>query len=139
MTGIVSGAALNLVNANTTGGYELANAISLATAASNPGDVILIEQQTTGPNGGCDVTSQVGCAPVEWVQAFYDAIVVATSAGIHVIEAAGNGTQDLDSDPYDPMTTRADSGAIMVGAGWSVAVGRFGAKRRQRKSAVSSR
>jgi Ca2+-binding RTX toxin-like protein len=117
VTGIVSGATLNLVNANNTGGYALANAINLAAAASNPGDVILIEQQTTGPNGGCNATSQVGCAPVEWVQAFYDAIVLATSAGIHVVEAAGNGTQDLDSAPYAPLNARADSGAIMVGAG----------------------
>ncbi len=52
VTGIVSGATLRLVNANTTGGYDLANAISLATAALAPGDVILIEQQTTGPTAG---------------------------------------------------------------------------------------
>ncbi len=117
VTGIVSAATLRLVNANTTGGYDLANAISLATGALAAGDVILIEQQTTGPNGGCDAVSQVGCAPVEWVQAFYDAIVLATGAGIIVVEAAGNGTQDLDSAPYNPLNARTDSGAIMVGAG----------------------
>ncbi len=119
VTGILSGATLRLVNANNTGGYALANAINVASAALTAGDVILIEQQTAGPNGGCDVMSQVGCAPVEWVQAFYDAIVTATSAGIIVIEPAGNGSQDLDSAPYAPMRppARADSGAIMVGAG----------------------
>jgi serine protease len=117
VTGIVSGAEVRLVNANTTTGYALANAINLAQAALTAGDVILIEQQTTGPNGGCDSISQVGCAPVEWVQAFYDAIVLATSAGIIVVEAAGNGSQDLDSAAYVPMTGRPDSGAIIVGAG----------------------
>ena len=117
VTGIVSGAGLVLVNANNTGGYALANAINVASAALVAGDVILIEQQTTGPNGGCDSNSQVGCAPVEWVQAFYDAIVAATSAGRIVVEAAGNGTQDLDSAAYNPLTSRTDSGAIIVGAG----------------------
>ena len=107
VTGIVSGAGLRLVNANTTGGYALANAISLATGALTAGDVILIEQQTTGPNGGCNAMSQVGCAPVEWVQAFYDVIAVATAAGIIVIEAAGNGIQDLDSAAYEPASTPA--------------------------------
>ncbi|HJV08560.1 MAG TPA: S8 family serine peptidase [Acidimicrobiales bacterium] len=116
VTGILSGAGLRLVNANNTGGYALANAINLAAAALTAGDVILIEQQTSGPNGGCDSVSQVGCAPVEWEQAFYDAIVLATSAGITVVEAAGNGTQDLDSAAYNPMTSRADSGAIIVGS-----------------------
>ncbi|MEA2685534.1 MAG: hypothetical protein QOE93_729 [Actinomycetota bacterium] len=120
VTGILSGATLRLVNASTTGGYQLANAINAATGALTPGDVILIEQQTTGPNGGCDATSQVGCAPVEWVGAFYDAIVAATSAGIIVIEPAGNGSQDLDSDPYGTInfpSNKPDSGAIVVGAG----------------------
>ncbi|MEW6153313.1 MAG: S8 family serine peptidase [Actinomycetota bacterium] len=119
VTGIVSEATLRMVNASTDMGYALANAIDLATAALAPGDVILIEQQTTGPNGGCDAMSQVGCAPVEWVQAFYDAIVLATSAGIIVVEAAGNGSQDLDGAEYgSPFPAgRPDSGAIIVGAG----------------------
>ena len=55
---------------------------------------------------------------VEWQQANYDAIVAATSAGIIVVEAAGNGNQDLDSAPYgSPFPAgRADSGAIIVGS-----------------------
>ena len=80
------------------------------------GDVILIEQQTGGVNG-CDA-NQVGCVPVEFVQAFYDAIVGATGDGVIVVEAAGNGSEDLDDPAYNPtFGTRADSGAIIVGAG----------------------
>lgn len=118
VTGIVSGATLRLVNANTTTGYDLANAISLATGALVAGDVILIEQQTAGPVDDCDA-DQVGCVAVEWVQAFYDAIVIAVGNGIIVVEAAGNGFQDLDAAAYgSPFPAgRADSGAIIVGAG----------------------
>lgn len=54
----------------------------------------------------------------EFVQANYDAIVAATSAGIIVVEAAGNGSEDLDQPEYDAaFRDRPDSGAIMVGAG----------------------
>lgn len=119
VTGAVHRAALNLVNANTTDGYRLAAAIDLAHANLVAGDLILIEQQIAGPNG-CDADTQVGCVAVEWIQAYYDAIVAATSDGILVVEAAGNGAQDLgDTGTYgDPFPSgRADSGAIVVGAG----------------------
>ena len=109
-----------MVNANNTGdGYDLADAIDTAAAELGPGDVILIEQQIAGYNGGCG-TDQVGCVAVEWVQAYYDAIVTATSAGIIVVEAAGNGNEDLDdtADYGSPFPDgRSDSGAIIVGAG----------------------
>jgi Ca2+-binding RTX toxin-like protein len=119
VTGIVSEATLRLVNASNTDGYNLANAINTASGPLVAGDVILIEQQTAGPVDDCD-EDQVGCVAVEWVQAFYDAIVVATAEGIIVVEAAGNGFQDLgDTANYgDPFPSgRADSGAIIVGAG----------------------
>lgn len=119
--GLAHGATLRLVNANRAElpGYRLAEAIDLARSNANRGDVILIEQQTTGPNG-CDGTTQVGCVPVEWFQGYYDAIVTAAAAGIYVIEPAANGSQNLGEtatygDPF-PLG-RADSGAIMVGAG----------------------
>ena len=120
VTGIAHGAGIGLVNANNTGdGYDLADSIDTAAAALGPGDVILIEQQTAGANGGCG-SDQVGCVAVEWVQAYYDAIVSATAAGIIVVEAAGNGNEDLgDTGDYgSPFPDgRADSGAIIVGAG----------------------
>lgn len=97
------------------------NAIDIATANSAAGDVILLELQRGGPNGGCSNDStpvQVGCAPEEFLQASYDAIVAAVSAGIIVVAAAGNGRQDLDAPEFEPtIGSRPDSGAIIVGAG----------------------
>jgi hypothetical protein len=114
---------MGVVNASDDGDYDLADAIDIAASNLNPGDVMLIEQQTEGANGGCDSSGQTGCVAVEWVEAFYDAIVAATSAGIIVVEAAGNGNQDLDGTEYGDGNPnafpdgRADSGAIIVGAG----------------------
>jgi serine protease len=114
VTGIVPDAALSLVNANNSErGYDLANSINVARTATAPGDVILIEQQTWGPGGGAYV-------PVEWVGAFYDAIKLATADGRILVEAAGNGGQNLDN--VELFGTRfpsgkRDSGAIIVGAG----------------------
>ena len=38
--------------------------VDTAHAALAAGDVIIIEQQTTGANGGCNATTQVGCVAV---------------------------------------------------------------------------
>ncbi|MES2093348.1 MAG: S8 family peptidase [Actinomycetota bacterium] len=100
----------------TATNYSTAAAILSAVDSMSAGDVLLLEAQTT-----------VGASsflPVEVERAVFDAIVVATDAGITVIEAGGNGGNDLDaytdaagrhildrSDPYF-----RDSGAIMVGA-----------------------
>jgi hypothetical protein len=119
VTGLVHGATIGLTNANNMeDGYDLADSINIAATNLTAGDAILLEQQVAGANGGCGV-SQVGCVAVEWVQAYYDAIVSATSAGIIVVEAAGNGSEDLDGSEYgSPFPDgRADSGAIIVGAG----------------------
>lgn len=101
---------------STAGGRP--NAIDVATANSAPGDVILLELQRAGANGGCTSASQVGCVPEEYVQASYDAIVAATGAGIIVVAAAGNGSENLDAAEYQTtFGDRPDSGAIIVGAG----------------------
>ncbi len=118
VTGLVPAATIQVTNANNTErGYDLANSIYTATRNLRAGDVMLLEQQIGGPHG-CD-TNQVGCVAVEWVPAFYDAIVNATSQGIVVIEPAGNGYQNLDAVEYGTVFPqgRADSGAILVGAG----------------------
>ncbi|MEM8857846.1 MAG: chitobiase/beta-hexosaminidase C-terminal domain-containing protein, partial [Chloroflexota bacterium] len=64
--------------------------------------------------------SQEGCVPVSYHKPTYDAIKVAIAQGITVIEAAGNGNNDLDENQYnpghDPFSLNQDSGAIMVGA-----------------------
>jgi hypothetical protein len=110
-SGLVPGAALGMVNANTVEGYNPANAIDLARGSSSPGDVIVLEQQSWGPAGYY--------VPLEWLPSVYDAIRWATAAGVIVVEAAGNGNADLD-DPIHGATFPAgkpDSGAIIVGAG----------------------
>lgn len=114
VTGIVPDADLTLVNAdNSERGYDLANSINVARTATAPGDVILIEQQAYGPGGG-------GYVPVEWVGGFYDAIKLATADGRIVVEAAGNGAQNLDNAQLFGKrfpSGKRDSGAIIVGAG----------------------
>jgi serine protease len=113
VTGIVPDARLGLVNAdNSERGYDLANSINVSRTATAPGDVILIEQQTPGPGGG-------GFVPVEWVGGFYDAIKLATADGRIVVEAAGNGGQNLDAQIFGKRfpSGKRDSGAIIVGAG----------------------
>jgi serine protease len=119
VTGIVHEAQLGLVNANNAeDGYDLQDSIDIACANLTTGDVLLIEQQIAGPNG-CD-NGVSGCVAVEWVEDYYDAIVACTAADIIVVEAAGNGAEDLDDagtygSPFPDG--RADSGAIIVGSG----------------------
>ena len=110
VSGIAHGASLGLVAANTAGGYNVANAVSVAVANTNPGDVILIEQQIAGPN--YTGVEQFGLVPVEWVQEVYDAIFVATATGRVIVEAAGNGSQNLDDPVYGG---RFDRGACECG------------------------
>jgi hypothetical protein len=93
-----------------------------------PGDIILIEQQLHGPNANSSHpdNGQFGLVAVEWYKPYYDAIVAAVAAGRVVVEAAGNGEQNLDAPIYQqgndghyPFLARNDSGAILVGAGQS--------------------
>lgn len=98
-----------------------ADAINRAFDRLQPGDVILIEWQVQKPgfSPGNDIcTGQLGMVPVEYNIAEYAAIKFATSRGVIVVEAAGNGDQNLDDDGVFDRTTR-DSGAILVGAGAS--------------------
>ncbi|HYJ31805.1 MAG TPA: putative Ig domain-containing protein [Candidatus Binatia bacterium] len=104
-------------------GYALFQQILWAATQLEAGDVILIEAQTIGPYYRGDGT-QLGYVPVEWQAAIYNAILAAVGNGIHVIEPAGNGNQDLDDPVYAagnfghaPFLPENNSGAIMVGAG----------------------
>ncbi len=98
-------------------GFNAARAIDLAAAALDPGDVILIELASAS---GCGCTPSTPCMPMERSQPVFDAISQATALGIIVVEAAGNGSVNLDTclingQPiFDPAFR--DSGAIMVGA-----------------------
>ncbi|HUS33574.1 MAG TPA: S8 family peptidase, partial [Kofleriaceae bacterium] len=96
---------------SSIGGTKVANAIDTAAEALRPGDVLLIELQGKGPRRRF--------LPVEFWDDCYDAIKAATDRGVIVIEAAGNGGEDLDHKAYKRKFDRGvrDSGAIMVGAG----------------------
>lgn len=96
---------------SSLGNTTVADAIDAAAEAMRPGDVLLIELQGAGPRGRY--------LPVEYWDDNYDAIAAATQRGVIVIEAAGNGGEDLDHRAYDHKFDRAhrDSGAIIVGAG----------------------
>jgi serine protease len=93
------------------GGISVANAIDAAAKQLRPGDVLLIELQGGGPRGRY--------VPVEYWDDVFDAIRVHTRRGVVIVEAAGNGGEDLDHDVYRGKfdRKRRDSGAIMVGAG----------------------
>jgi len=97
---------------------NIAEAINTARTNTDPGDVILLEAQTPV----CGGSDEDFYGPVEWVQATFDAIQVATAANRIVIEAAGNGGVDLDGDACNDLFDRSerDSGAIIVGAGATI-------------------
>lgn len=117
--------------------YPRGTAYAIRAAADHlaPGDVILLELHRPGPAVDFDnPDSPFGWMAVEWWPDDFAAIRYATSRGIVVVEAAGNGSQDLDDPLYDanppaphgpfpswwsnPFRRAAlDSGAILVGAG----------------------
>jgi hypothetical protein len=115
----------------TVGGGPVENqpaAIAEAAGFLEQGDVLLLEMQT----GAADDKLW----PVELLDAEFEAIQLATAAGIVVIEPAGNGNNvDVGSNLDEPVTRTGedtprgflvpghadfrDSGAIMVGAATS--------------------
>lgn len=96
---------------SSIGGTSVANALDTAAERLRPGDVMLIELQATGPRRRF--------MPVEYWDDNFDVIKAATDRGVIVIEAAGNGAENLDHSAYQGKLdrTKRDSGAIMVGAG----------------------
>ncbi|WP_437912650.1 S8 family serine peptidase [Sorangium sp. So ce302] len=98
-------------------------AIALAAAQLDPGDVVLIEVHASGPTTvSCSCNhGQCNYVPMEFFSAEFDAIQTATANGIIVVEAAGNGSVDLDDPTYGGVFDRSvrDSGALMVGASLS--------------------
>lgn len=118
VTGIAWGSTF-FVAAVATGpntNVSIANAITTALARLSPGDVIVLEQQMDGPAMGTN-----DFIPVEWFKPIYDAVVFAVENEVIVVEAAGNGNQNLDDPLFDaghrPFQAANDSGAIIVGAG----------------------
>lgn len=115
-TGIAADADIYFAGTYNGSSWNIAGALTAATNAMNPGDIILIEQQIGGPNGQF--------VPVEWFPPWYNAIVTAVGNGMVVVMAAGNGGQNLDDPMFStgngghwPFLPENDSGAIIVGAG----------------------
>jgi MYXO-CTERM domain-containing protein len=92
-------------------GYDRGRSIFQAIADSEPGDVVLLEMQTGGPDGRL--------APAEVDPAVWSLVKTGTDAGVIVVGAAGNGAANLDGTSYESYRARGDSGAIVVGAGSS--------------------
>jgi serine protease len=121
--GIAPSAKGRVISQYQPGGYNTAAAIIDAVAHMSFGDVLILEAQETDPVGGLYYW------PVEIADATYEAIRLATALGITVVQAACNGGYDLDT--YVNLSGKQifnrsskdfrDSGAIMVGAGSSVA------------------
>jgi hypothetical protein len=95
--------------------YNTPDAITSAIATMAFGDVLELEAQV----GTAGLTNM----PVEAESATFDAIRLATSLGIVVVEAGGNGSNDLDTftSGGQQILNRAsaafrDSGAIVVAA-----------------------
>ncbi|WP_263588898.1 S8 family peptidase [Sphingopyxis sp. GC21] len=122
-------------------GIGSAAAIDMASAQLEPGDILLLEMHRPGPR--FDFTQrddQRGYIAVEWWRDDFLAIRRAIKRGIIVVEAAGNGAEDLDDPLYDtpaadftadwrnPFRGEVDSGAIIVGAGAPVS-GHYGLAR----------
>ena len=125
----VNGIAPNAkLGASSVNGQGTAGAIVAAARNLQAGDLLLIEMHRRGPNG---VDSpQQGYIAMEWWPDDFAAIRFAVNRGIIVVEAAGNGWEDLDNAAYDTpgngfptswknpfRLTNPGSGAVMVGAG----------------------
>ncbi|MCY1033157.1 S8 family serine peptidase [Corallococcus sp. BB11-1] len=118
VTGITSAATPGV---EAIGAQSAASAITNAAAAVGAGGVVLVELHAQGPADGTACTCNAGQCnyiAMEYWQGEYDAVRNATANGVIVIEAAGNGSANLDAAAYggrfNPATR--DSGAILVGA-----------------------
>lgn len=128
VTGICPGANVRMISHN---GNQASRAIKQAADLLNEGDIILLEMHRPGPAANFQLNAtQQGYIAVEWWPDVYAAIRYATNKGIIVIEAAGNGAENLDDSIYNtpakgfpadwsnPFARAAhDSGTILVGGG----------------------
>lgn len=107
---------------------HIAEAIRNAAQGVGKGGIVLIELQRPGPKTkscSCDnscLKESCGYVPVEYSKAVFDAIQHATTNGVIVVEAAANGSSNLDDPIYKGYFNRniQDSGAIIVAASGTI-------------------
>jgi hypothetical protein len=127
VTGIAPDA---IISASSFSDQSSSQAIKAAADKLGRGDIILLEIHRPGPRTPNPQQGQLGFIAIEWWPDDFAAIRYAVNKGIIVVEAAGNGFQNLDDPIYDtrpsgfPTTWRnpfnlanAQSGAVVVGAG----------------------
>lgn len=113
--------------------FSLPTAQVIRSAADllSEGDIILLEIHRAGPRFNFQARAdQRGYIAIEWWPDDYDAIRYAINKGVIVVEAAGNGAENLDDPLYNTRPAgfpanwtnpfsrgNRDSGAVVVGAG----------------------
>ena len=131
ITGICPAATIAAVSFNNVpNNIPSAKAIAYATSIAQPGDILLLEIHRPGPRFDFqERDDQKGYIAIEWWPDDFLAIRAAVAQGLFVVEAAGNGAENLDDPLYDtpdgfpqdwtnPFNrANRDSGAIIVGAG----------------------
>ena len=114
LTGIAPAARLAVAHA----GGDAATAIVLAARHVGRGGIVLIEIGEAIPER---IAEDTGHIPLEHDPMIKAVIVAATALGVLIVEPAGNGSVNLDTDPRYPdlRPPAANSGALIVAAGQS--------------------